>query len=66
MVIFWYKYVSNITWDMLISKNYLPFFWNSNLTALLYFYLLNLAIIDHENDHKLGHIHWKINWKKKR
>lgn len=44
----------------------LLFFWNSNLTALLYFYLLNLAIIDHENDHKLGHIHWKINWKKKR
>lgn len=29
---FWYKYILNIAWDMLILKHYLLFIWNSDIT----------------------------------
>lgn len=48
------------------TKNYLLFIWNTNLPGCTIFLFAKSGNSSHESDHKLGHICWKINWKKKR
>ena len=44
--IVWYKFVSNIAWDLLILRRHVLFIWNSNLAEHLVFLFANLTALD--------------------